>query len=160
VTGLRLREAARVVVIDDLERVLLVRFEFPGERTFWATVGGGLEAGETHEDAARRELSEEAGIDGVELGPWIWRREHHYAGLSGFDGQRERYVLLRTPCFEPAPRQTWEQLASEGVTAVRWWTVDEVEAARSTSFAPRKLASLLRELLETGPPPEPIVVGV
>ena len=70
-TELRLRSAARVIVIDDDDRLLLVRFEFPDGRAVWATVGGGLEPGETHEDAARRELAEEAGLDCVDVGPPI-----------------------------------------------------------------------------------------
>jgi 8-oxo-dGTP pyrophosphatase MutT (NUDIX family) len=107
VTGLRIREAARVIVLDELDRVL-VRFAFPDGRTVWATVGGGLEPGETHEDAARRELVEEAGLDDVELGPCVWAREHLFTGPIDFDGQRERYFLVRTPAFEPAPRHTCE----------------------------------------------------
>jgi ADP-ribose pyrophosphatase YjhB (NUDIX family) len=73
---LRLRRAARVIVVDEDERVLLVRFDFPDQRAVWATVGGGLEPGETHEEAARRELAEEAGIEVVELGMPVWTRTH------------------------------------------------------------------------------------
>jgi 8-oxo-dGTP diphosphatase len=155
-----MREAARVIVLDELGRVLLVRFEFRDGRTVWATVGGGLQTGETHEDAARRELLEEAGLEGVDLGPCVWTREHLFTGPVDFDGQRERYFLVRTPAFEPAPRHTWEQLNAEGVTAVRWWTVAEIDAARATSFAPRRLGSLVRQLLDAGPPSAPVDVGV
>jgi hypothetical protein len=45
------------------------------------------------------------------------------------------------------------------VTAQRWWTRDELDAATAL-FSPRRLPSLLRELLEHGPPAEPIDVGV
>ena len=37
------------------------------------------------------------------------------------------------------------------MTAVRWWTLDELEAAE-TLFAPRRLPALVRSLLEDGPP--------
>jgi ADP-ribose pyrophosphatase YjhB (NUDIX family) len=157
--SLRIRTAARAVVLDDESRVLLVRFDFPNERTLWATVGGGLEPDETHEDAIRRELAEEAGLDGGELGPEIWTRTHVWDDGIHWDGQTERYFLVRTPAFEPMPRHTWEQLNAEWVTDVRWWTIDEI-AASDEAFAPTCLALLLRELLRDGPPAEPVDVGV
>lgn len=156
---LRLRRAARVIVVDEDERVLLVRFDFPDERAVWATVGGGLEPGETHEEAARRELAEEAGIDGVELGPPVWTRTHVFDLGVEWDGQTELYFLVRTPPFEPRPRHSWEQLKAEFVTDVRWWTLDEMERSDEL-FAPRLLAEHVRALLRDGRPVEPIDVGV
>jgi 8-oxo-dGTP pyrophosphatase MutT (NUDIX family) len=159
VSELRLREAARVLVVDEDERVLLVRFELPGRAPVWATVGGGLEPGETHEDAARRELAEEAGLEGVELGAPVWTRTALFEFGRSWDGQSERYFLVRTPAFEPNPRHSWERLNAEWVTALRWWTLDEVERSDEV-FAPRRLAELLRALLRDGPPAEPLDVGV
>jgi 8-oxo-dGTP pyrophosphatase MutT (NUDIX family) len=155
----RLRLATRAIVVDEVERVLLVRFDF-GDRIVWATPGGGIEEGETDDAALRRELREEAGLESFELGPLVWTRTHRVPlGGGRWDGQTERYYLVRTPAFEPLPLLTWEELRSEGVTAVRWWTIGELEAA-TTVFAPRRLPLLLRELLLHGPPAEPIDVGV
>lgn len=148
-----------MIVIDEAERVLLVGYEPAGGRRVWATVGGGLDPGETHEEAARRELREETGLDVAELGTCVWVREHRFPGLAGFAGQRERYFFVRTPVFEPAPEQTWEQLRAERVSAIRWWTVEEILGAEDAVFAPRRLGALLRELLIGGPPPEPLDVG-
>ena len=156
---MRLRQAARAVVLDPADRILLVRFEFPS-RTVWATPGGGLDPGETHEHAILRELEEEVGLVGFEVGPWIWTREHVVPFESGlWDGQVERYTLVRTHAFEPAPTFTPEELAAEFVTAVRWWT--QAELARSNElFAPRRLPELVAALLRDGPPGEPVDVGV
>ncbi|HET9507716.1 MAG TPA: NUDIX domain-containing protein [Gaiellaceae bacterium] len=156
---MRLRQAARAVVLDPADRILLVRFEFPA-RTVWATPGGGIDDGETHEHAIVRELAEEAGLEEVELGPWIWTRTHVFPFESGrWDGQQERYVLVRTPAFEPAPRFTPDELAAEFVTAVRWWTQTELAAADEL-FAPRRLPELVAALLRDGPPGEPVDAGV
>ncbi len=149
----------RAVVLDQDGRVLLVRFQFP-DGGLWATPGGGIEPGESEEDAIRRELSEELGLDDVELGPVVWTREHVVPFIGGrWDGQAERYYLVRVAAFEPRPRLSWAELNAEYVTAIRWWTLAELEASDET-FAPRRLAGLVRALLVEGAPAEPIDTGV
>lgn len=156
---MRIRRAARAVVLDPDDRILLVRFAFPAGDV-WATPGGGIDEGETAEEAIRRELSEEVGLEDAELGPWIWEREHVFPFLDGkWDGQAEQYVLVRTERFEPAPRFTTEQLMAEYVGGFRWWTQGEL-AASDELFAPRRLPELLGALLREGPPEEPLDVGV
>jgi 8-oxo-dGTP pyrophosphatase MutT (NUDIX family) len=128
VNSLRLRDAARAVVLDPEERVLLVRFEFPRRRG-WATPGGGIDPGESDEAAIRRELAKETGLETC------------------------------APSFERAPRLTWAQLNAECVTALRWWSLAELQASEER-FAPRRLPSLLAELVRAGPPAEPLDAGV
>ncbi|MFI6601579.1 NUDIX hydrolase [Nonomuraea sp. NPDC050536] len=59
------RPAARVVCVDPDGKVLLLRWHdrVSGE-TFWEPPGGGIQAGETPLEAARRELTEETGLPG------------------------------------------------------------------------------------------------
>ena len=102
---------------------------------------------------------EEAGVEAVDLGPPVWTRTHVFELGRRWDGQEELYFLVRTPSFEPRPRHSWEQLNAEWVTAIRWWTVDELERSEEL-FAPRRLAELLRTLLRDGPPADPLDVGV
>ena len=156
-TGRPLRRGVRALVLDDAQRILLVRFAVFG-RTWWGPPGGGVEAGETDEDALARELREELGLRQSAIGPCLWTRTHWFAGMPRHGGQRERIYLVRAPSFEPAPESPAELLA-EGVDGLRWWELDDAEASDET-FAPRRLAQLVRGLLRDGPPPEPVDVGV
>jgi 8-oxo-dGTP diphosphatase len=159
IAGLRIRKAVRALVLDPQQRVLLVRFQFPGEGTRWALPGGGLEPGESDHDALRRELVEEVGLHDPTIGPHIWNRLHIVAFVDGsHDGQRERIYLVETPAFEPAPVMSWEQLNAEYLFEVRWWHVDEL--SDGLPFGPQDLHTQLRRLLQHGPPISPVDVLV
>lgn len=155
------------MILDERDRVLLVRFTFPAEsgpdREVWATPGGGLEPGESLTDGLARELHEEVGdIDLAGARP-IWTRTHVFEMSGGYDGQHETYFLVRVDGHVLAPALTPEQLAAEYVTAAAWWTAAELAAATTTAtarFAPRRLPELVRDLVDGGPPAEPYDVGV
>jgi 8-oxo-dGTP pyrophosphatase MutT (NUDIX family) len=171
VAGLRIRDAARAVVIDDRRRILLVRWDFPEqpalglpEMSVWGTPGGGIEPDEEIEPALRRELAEELGFDDPVIGPEIWHRRHVIPFLDGrWDGQHDRFFLIETPAFEPAPRLTSEQLRAEHLGQIRWWTQDELaafEPSPTELFAPRRLQSLVAALFAEGVPATPLDTGV
>jgi 8-oxo-dGTP diphosphatase len=157
--ALRIRQAARAVILDPQDRILLVRFEFP-DATRWATPGGGIETGETPRQALRRELAEEVGLVDVDIGPVIWTRVHVIPLIGGqFDGQQDTIHLVRAPGDEPTPQMTWAQLNAEHVVELRWWTLSEIEAS-DAHFAPAGLAVHLAALLRDGPAAVPVDVGV
>lgn len=158
-TGLRIREAVRGLVVDPEQRVLLVRFDFPA-RTVWAPPGGGIDDGETSDDALRRELLEEIGLHDPDIGPPLWDRLHVFPFINGrFDGQHERCHLVRVShAFEPRPMFSWAQLNAEYVVDMKWWSPTELRAAEVIT-APRSLVDILDDLFANGPPAEPVSVG-
>ena len=150
------RIAARAIVLDPDDRILLVLFRKPHPyASWWATPGGALDADETHEDALRRELLEEAGI-AAPIGPCVWTRVHEFEWGEHFVRQIERYYVVRVESTDVAPQL---DLAAENVHEIRWWTLAELGAS-DEEFAPRRQPALLRDLLVGGPPADPIDAGV
>ena len=65
-----IRHAVRVLLLDEQERVLLLRGVRPETGTaFWFPAGGRLEDGEDARSAAVREVAEETGLADVPLVP-------------------------------------------------------------------------------------------
>jgi 8-oxo-dGTP pyrophosphatase MutT (NUDIX family) len=154
----RERKVARVVLLDPEDRILLLHgFEPSDPRdTWWFTPGGGVEEGESREEAARRELAEETGITDVRLGPLLWRRTCSFP----FDGRRwdqdEWYFLGRTNQTRTETGGHTE-LERRSVRGLRWWTSEELSTAHETVH-PTRLAELLRTLLVEGPPSVPVIL--
>lgn len=149
--GVRSRRAARVVLLDGAGRVLLVRGHDADqpERSWWFTVGGGIDAGESDVEAAVREVREETGIvlaPADVVGPVLTRtgvfrffretcRQHevffvaHVAGTAGH--------AVDTSGWTPAERDVLDELA--------WMTSDELRSQRVEYF-PRALPDLVEQV--------------
>ena len=152
------RPTARVLVLAHdgaATRVLLMK----SVDGYWFPPGGGLEPGETYEQAARRELSEETGHAAIELGPHIWNRRSVFDWRGGVLDVRERWFLATVPQAFELNVAGWTPEEREDITDHRWWSLDELAAA-TEPLVPRALADLVTALLRDGAPAEPVEVGV
>jgi 8-oxo-dGTP pyrophosphatase MutT (NUDIX family) len=154
----QLRYAARVLLLDEREKLLLFRGHRPETGApFWLAPGGGLEKGEDARAAAVREVAEETGLTDFVLGPEIWRRRHIFTWRGVAWDQRERWFMARVAHFEPDGAAMSETEKTE-LTAARWWALAELETTTET-LAPLDLALRLGSLLSEGAPTSPIDVG-
>jgi 8-oxo-dGTP pyrophosphatase MutT (NUDIX family) len=147
------RDAARVLLLDDRDRALLVAHRAAPDRTVWTAPGGGVRPGEDHLAAATRELAEELGLD-AQVGPWVWSRRvgFVYAGVHLL--QAERWFLTRVPSYD----EVAAPLDDPGLVGARWWTLDQLRTT-SEIVAPGAIAEHLAALLRDGPPDPPVDVG-
>jgi 8-oxo-dGTP diphosphatase len=92
------RPAARILLVDPQDRVLLFRFvAADGRPPFWCTPGGALDPGESYAQAAVRELHEETGFD-LPCGEEVARRHIEFLTLEGVECEAdERYFLIDAP---------------------------------------------------------------
>ncbi|MGE3267802.1 MAG: NUDIX hydrolase [Chloroflexota bacterium] len=153
----RYRPTSRLIVMDPLDRLLLLRIEdarLPVLK-FWITPGGGVEQGESFEEGAIRELWEETGIR-APLGPCVWTRRR----LVQFDGRPydfdERFYIVRVDTEEVNQDNCTEEERTV-LTEHRWWSHAEL-LETSDILAPRKLATLIHPILAGQVPPEPLVL--
>lgn len=150
------RVAARVVLVADDDAVFLISARDPGTtdaREFWFTPGGGLEPGETLEEAARREIHEEIGQTLGDLGPVVWERSTTF----NFDGstivQAESFFVVRTTRFD-AHRIAWTDIESRSTTGWRWWPHSELVGS-DFPVHPPDLGELVALWLREGPSETP-----
>ncbi len=140
--GKRVRRSARIIVIAPDDSVLMFRFDVADRPPFWVTAGGECEAGETFDQAARRELREETGII-ADPGPQVARTTPEFITVEGEPVQAdERYYILRVSeaRIDTSGHTALEQKV---MTQHRWFTLAELSNWKEAVF-PENLAQIIR----------------
>jgi 8-oxo-dGTP pyrophosphatase MutT (NUDIX family) len=119
------RRAARVLLVDAADRVLLLRGTDPADPSlgeWWFTPGGGLDEGEQPAQAACRELAEETGLvlSAGQLGPVVHERVAHFTFSGTTYRQAEVFYLARIDRHE-VDTAGWTPLEVASVLEHRWW---------------------------------------
>ena len=144
------RRAARVLLVDDARRVLLLTGgdpDQPSRGTWWFTPGGGLKADESPVQAAARELAEETGLRVAppDLGDVVHQRVTHFRFCGADYRQSEDYFLLRVTSYD-VDLSGADAIVDPGVTGHRWWPMLALRETAETVF-PAELADVLDRVL-------------
>lgn len=156
-----------MIVLSPDERVLLfycVDDELyfdparPGVSEYWNTPGGGIDLGETVEEAAERELFEETGISNADIGPQLWLTDRVIRFPQRDVRFLETYVLVRTATTDVS-FATLQPLERRWLRSHRWWTPAELHETHD-AVIPAQLAMLVEPLLRGDYPAAPYVLPI
>ncbi|MEK7774659.1 MAG: NUDIX domain-containing protein [Candidatus Zixiibacteriota bacterium] len=156
------RKTSRIVLINEHSEILLLKYidrkpadpARPTLLTYWVPPGGGLEDGESYEDAANQELEEEIGVS-LTIGPWIWSRKRNLTLADGMRMVTERYFVARTGGGRIIPLNT----TNDNFVSHRWWTLDEMHETSETLLPP-VLSTLIAPILLGHYPSVPIDIDI
>jgi 8-oxo-dGTP pyrophosphatase MutT (NUDIX family) len=146
------RATSRVLLIDADDRVLMF-LQYGKDRAVpprWITPGGGVDPGESHEQAGMRELFEETGLAVDALGS-AFLDEDFEPDQRWHPYQRGHWAwyAVRVDHFDPS-RAGWTDEELADVVEWRWFSAEELEDEHTRRYEvePAGLADMLREEME------------
>lgn len=154
------RRAARAIVLDPLDRVLLINASDPArrwERDWWEVPGGGIDPGESTEDAVRRELWEEAGIGEADIGPCVWVQSVQFT-FGGWKFDQDEWIhIVRCDGTSRGPTglEALEQIA---FGAQRWWPIEQMIEERPRTI-PYRMTEFLPDIISGSLPAQPLDIS-
>ena len=135
------RLTSRILLFDESGSILLFLTTAPDTSGFarWVTPGGGVDPGETHADAAIRELFEETGLAIADPGEPVWQYDFVVEwDKADHDTGHAEYYVVRTARFDPSDAG-WTDSERVDTLDARWWTLEEL----TTTHEPYEPAHLL-----------------
>lgn len=156
VGNVRDRRAVRALVLSHDDEALMLRFVNPfGGKDVWLTPGGGIHPGEDDLLALHREVWEETGLRLSDDAPLIWRRVHTYPLGGERIRQSEDIYFVRVSRFTPTSANNPARGEVDIFREFRWWSLDEIRTSREF-FVPIGFAELLNDVINEGPPTQPV----
>lgn len=147
------RVAVRLLPVAPDGRVLLLQGQDPARPgdLHWVSVGGAVDAGESHEQAAVRELHEETGIVG-DVADLVGPIGH---GIHPFSWDGTDYVSHSTFYALPLPADVevhfdgLEDAEVGNILQAAWWTPDDlrVDGSAASDDMPEMMAAAITAVL-------------
>jgi 8-oxo-dGTP diphosphatase len=135
------RLASRLLILAPTRRALMLHISPTFREPFWVTPGGGLDDGESFEDAARRELFEEVGRGDLQIGPCVSERDVEFMWEEWFVRQHERtFLVIASEEFEAVVLHPDE----EPIVGSAWFSAEELRSSPEAVY-PEGVADLVKQ---------------
>jgi 8-oxo-dGTP pyrophosphatase MutT (NUDIX family) len=142
------RPSARIICLDEKGRILLLRWRDPFDgSTKWEPPGGGIEAGETPLQGARRELIEETGLPADLIEPRAVEIARTFRWNGRDHEHTEWFYLARIPKTEVRPAGLLAD-ESEQFLGYRWFSLEEIQLS-AERIEPIQLLDVIADLSRT-----------
>ncbi|MBO9528228.1 MAG: NUDIX domain-containing protein [Acinetobacter oleivorans] len=147
---MRIRKSSRLLVLNENHQILLFQFTHTNDalagQSYWATVGGGLEDGETFEQAACRELYEELGAVRQNVGTHVATRNFEMMLPSAEVVISEERLFIVFIKNEEVNTANWSEHEKLVISKSRWWTFDELSQTDEIVY-PNNIPHILTDSL-------------
>ena len=148
------RLTVKLLLLDEQDRLLLIHSRDPRSgQDCWYPVGGGIEPGETVQQAAGREAADETGLVELPVGAPVWIRDHTYRYGGREVEVHEEWLLHRVRHFHPAPAALTDY-ESKTIHRFHWWSIENLIKTTDTVYPPRlghRLSCLLKNRIPSIP---------
>ncbi len=162
-----IRKSVRVLLLSDANELLLMcvqDFDISAQdgtrnKRFWCTLGGGIDKGESIEQAAVRELYEEAGLapGEIELGPVVWHSAVDLMLKGKLTRLDESFIVARTKQNNVALHMPTED-EKQVVKKLQWFSLENIKKCSDVIF-PLALMNYLPDVIAKNYPKQPIDIS-
>ncbi|MCH2072651.1 NUDIX domain-containing protein [Acinetobacter pittii] len=147
---MRIRKSSRLLVLNENHQTLLFQFTHKNDalagQSYWATVGGGLEEGETFKQAACRELYEELGVVRQNVGNHVATRNFEMMLPSAEMVISEERLFIVFIKNEEVNTANWSEHEKLVISKSRWWTFEELSQTDEIVY-PNNIPNILADSL-------------
>ncbi len=162
------KNSIRVLLFNPQNEILLMKINDPSTKAsngqyygpFWALIGGGIEPGESLQEAAIREIYEETGIrdQEIKLGPVVWYGEFQLFQDGILNHLKQSFIVAQTQKVQ----MTLENLTLEEqniVEKLAWFSFDQIKNCNEVIY-PVALVDYLPAILSGNRPKTPIAIDL